>query len=395
MVDKNWLSTLKNRFRDKENKVARSNKYVVLLISPSKGGLFHWGTILEKNLKAIGIKILPITFYISNLHDTLKVFKVIVDMLRSEVRIIHINASMLAWSKDYIFNAFFPFILFILRFLSKILNKRKHWVITLHNIPDTAHYTIKNPLTDHILRFFGEIVTFIYAKTADSLVGLDKDIVNILYRKYKANTIFIPHGVIYEKNKQNIDFPKEAHYNEKNVLLVFGYISPFKEYETLFDAIKIVNKSMKVELIIAGGSHPAYPHMLRTVMRLAKEKGISTIFTGFVKEEEVAHLFNLARIAILPYKISPGTSGVAHIACAFNKPVIASDTPEFYHLNEKGMGILIYKKGDAKDLAEKVLMLLKDYELYDQLVQKMKNYALKNSIEVIARKYVEVYKRLI
>lgn len=50
------------------------------------------------------------------------------------------------------------------------------------------------------------------------------------------------------------------------------------------------------------------------------------LINRYIKDEEIAWLFNHAKLTVYPY-ISATQSGVLSVSCYFGKPIIASDVP--------------------------------------------------------------------
>jgi glycosyltransferase involved in cell wall biosynthesis len=71
---------------------------------------------------------------------------------------------------------------------------------------------------------------------------------------------------------------------------------------------------------------------------------------------------------------------------ACGKPVIVSDIPELRYTVDAGFG-LSFKAGDAKDLAEKMKLLLTDKRLREEMGKKAREYARGFSWDRIAEEY--------
>jgi glycosyltransferase involved in cell wall biosynthesis len=97
------------------------------------------------------------------------------------------------------------------------------------------------------------------------------------------------------------------------VVLFFGRLLRYKGLEYLLEAFRSLDPQ-QFELIVAGEGDLSEYHLegpnIRTLNR-------------FIPDEEMAELFNRAHAVVLPY-LSASQSGVAYMAFAFEKPVVAT-----------------------------------------------------------------------
>jgi len=195
----------------------------------------------------------------------------------------------------------------------------------------------------------------------------------------------IPHG----------DYSFFANYRkrvptEKSCILFFGHIRKYKGLEYLIKAVPLISKEIPdLKVIIAGdGDFSKYS-------KLIDDHSKFEIYNRFIPDEMVPELFQRAEILVLPY-IEATQSGPLHIACAFKKPVVATNVgaiPEVVKHEETG---LLVPPKDTKALAEAIIKLLKN----DKLRRKMGENAYRKTKEElswdnIAVKTIEVYKEAI
>jgi len=94
----------------------------------------------------------------------------------------------------------------------------------------------------------------------------------------------------------------------------------------------------------------------------------------------------------LPYKHFESQSGPGNIALAFHKPLIVSNTgglPDLLKNKE-----FVIEKNNVKQLAEKIIKILKNKKLAEQLSKDSKELCKEYSWEDIGEKTAELYKRL-
>lgn len=114
-------------------------------------------------------------------------------------------------------------------------------------------------------------------------------------------------------------------------------------------------------------------------------------FTGFRESREV--LPGLSLLAV-PSLDGEGSSATIKEAWAVGVPVLASDLPSNAELVEHGESGLLFARGDAADLAEKTLALLKDPKLCNALVTGGRNRLKKFTDQVMAERYMTLYQKI-
>lgn len=117
---------------------------------------------------------------------------------------------------------------------------------------------------------------------------------------------------------------------DEKFLLYVGGISPHKNLQTLVEAFyKIVSApdSAKIKLILVGDYQDdpffsAYPSLKKQIDEL--DLSDKVIFTGFIEDLELAHLYNAATLLVLP-SLEEGFGLPAVEAMACGTPVAASN----------------------------------------------------------------------
>jgi glycosyltransferase involved in cell wall biosynthesis len=346
----------------------------VLLIYPSNGGLFHYSRHLASSLEREGVQVARLEVYFTSV---LSFLRTLWSAMTSQPSVVHINAHMLSWSRSRFLNGLASLYPTILRLSGKRV------VVTLHNMPDfidfekiSSEYRI-----GRLARIAGSLAVWLYCRSNIVCVtvrGYDQ----FLRAKYGARTVFVEHGC-YE--------PNEFSNSKRGDILSFGYITPYKDYETLFRAFKrVALLDPSVHLVIAGTSHPSFPDMLTNVKNAAANIP-NLSFVGFVDEANLGSLFDSAAAVVLPYITSTGTSGAFHMACCHGRAVIASDTPEFRALVKEGAAALIFQRSNAQDLAEKMVQLLRSEDLRHEMETLNFKFASENSLQRSSERYAEIY----
>jgi glycosyltransferase involved in cell wall biosynthesis len=175
---------------------------------------------------------------------------------------------------------------------------------------------------------------------------------------------------------------------EDEVLWV-GRFVPEKGLDVLLRAMKIVLDHRKATLRLVGDG----PGMSR-IQDIAKGLGIrrDILFEGRVGKKEVARFMSEASIFALP-SVKEGLPKVLLQAMASELAVVASEIPGVVDVVFNGKNGLLFKQGDAQDLARCVLGLLSNPQEMRRLGREGRDAVVRNySWEKTLRGLDEVYK---
>jgi glycosyltransferase involved in cell wall biosynthesis len=160
----------------------------------------------------------------------------------------------------------------------------------------------------------------------------------------------------------------------------------------MIEAFKEVARQIpNARLVIAGTDHPKTPGYLQSIReKLASRSDV--IFTGYVAEDDIPQLFQSSSVAVLPYTSSAGSSGIAHLACTYGVPIVASDIPDFRRLaEEEGLAIDFFTPGKTNELARHMTDLLQNRERQIEMAMQNVSAALRMSMPEIIRQYLRTF----
>jgi glycosyltransferase involved in cell wall biosynthesis len=149
-------------------------------------------------------------------------------------------------------------------------------------------------------------------------------------------------------------------------LLFHGRLDPTKGLPVLLAAVAQLPKDAPPLLIAGAGQDPDYADELRA-RAAALKLGDRVNFLGYVPPDKVPELIIGARITIQPsawFENMPH-SVIESLACGV--PVITSEIGTISCQLQDGVDSLLFKTGDATDLAEKVSRLCADDALHARL----------------------------
>lgn len=176
---------------------------------------------------------------------------------------------------------------------------------------------------------------------------------------------------------------------KRPTLLFVGRLDREKRIEELIDAVGIVREHVDAQLVVVGRGKER-PHL----ERYAVERGVQdrVIFTGFVSDEELPHIYAAADIFCMPGTIEL-QSIVMLEAMAFAKPVIAVDALALPHLARDGVNGHTYTPGDLTSLAKHTVSLLTDEGLRRRMGEKSRTIVAAHGIERTLDEYEQLYAR--
>lgn len=173
-----------------------------------------------------------------------------------------------------------------------------------------------------------EALTRLALRTAHSLVALSDSVASELRHLLpNASVRVLPHppfSVLEQLPespsdiwRQRIGTPPDA-----KIVLFFGNVRPYKGLRDLVDAFPQVRASTNAVLLVAGTFLESIADYRARIEELGLGDSVR-LFDEYVPNEQVASLFELSDLVVLPYR-SASQSGVIPLAATFRKPVVAT-----------------------------------------------------------------------
>lgn len=240
--------------------------------------------------------------------------------------------------------------------------------VLLHNIMETVDLESAgfggNSLLARITRLAGNIATRTILQ-ADLIALTIPKYIDILTEKYGAENIFLaPHGAFYQIGQPPEDDPTEA----TETVLAFGKFGTYKRVETLLEAFEILQQQREnpMKLIIAGTDNPNVSGYLQRMQR-EYARIPNVVYTGYVQEDDVPHLFQSADVVAFPYTSTTGSSGVLHQAGSYGCAVVLPNLGDFAELiQDEGYVGEFFEPQDPQSMAVAIARLLDDSDLRKQ-----------------------------
>lgn len=188
----------------------------------------------------------------------------------------------------------------------------------------------------------------------------------------------LPH-VNYQLWAREISAPPLGEAGQPFVVLFFGRLLRYKGLDVLLAAFRQLDPA-RFQLVIAGegdlSDYPIEGPNIRTINR-------------FIADEEMPGLFNGAHAVALPY-LSASQSGVAYMAFAFEKPVVATRVGALADVVHDGENGFLVSPGSADELAA-ALQRAADPATWSRLVENVRRQNLSADDE-IRQRLLEIYR---
>ncbi len=219
----------------------------------------------------------------------------------------------------------------------------------------------------------------------------------------KSKIYIMPLGVDIKKFYPNIkgwkEIKKKFCKDNEFMILCVGRLVEKKGIHYLLPAFSdVLKKQPNCNLVIVGDGY-----MYDSLINQAKKLGINhkVTFTKEVNHSELPKYYCAADLFVLPSIIDTKgdreTQGVVYLeAMACKCPVVGTDTGGISDvISNKKTGVLVPEK-DPKQLAEEIIILLKN----DKLRKKYSEEGYKNTLKNfnwndIAKRYLEIYKEIL
>lgn len=238
-------------------------------------------------------------------------------------------------------------------------------ILTLHD-PEIHPY--------NLIEKIGGILRLIVMKLSSAIHIHSKFFVDSLKKRgVMENKIFIiPHGSFAPLFKK---YKKETIFKE-NKILFFGRLEKYKGIEYFINAGLKLKGSFK--FVIAGPGK-----LQRSLLNIIeKNQNVFEFHNKYLKEEEVAYLFQKAKICVLPY-IQATQSSIPLLAAFFGVSVVATKTGGFIEDVPRINGILVEPK-NTESLVKGIF----------EALNKKPIYPLDLEFENLVEKFIEMYEKV-
>jgi glycosyltransferase involved in cell wall biosynthesis len=258
--------------------------------------------------------------------------------------------------------------------------------ITLHHVIENVDFAAAGVRQERLFRWGTHITTRALLK-ANSVSVLLPGYRKLLVTKYSVKNVLLGRHGTFSSAPEPPDFTKRG--NPELRILAIGHWGTYKRLETLMEAFPAVLKEIpNARLIVAGANHHTKAGYWESI-REAQPDHLPIEFRGYVAEEDIPELFRTTSVLVLPYDSATGSSGPAHQACEYGVPIVGADIEDFRDMGaDEDMAIRFYKVGDAIDLADQLITVLRSPELQRSMGQQNFAAGLEMTIGRVVRNYL-------
>lgn len=297
--------------------------------------------------------------------------------------------------------------------------KNQKWILTIHDLipliypkyyPSGLKGFIKYQINKFLIKLYvDKIITISQTSKKDicRFLNVDPRIVDVVYISAKQ-AITKLNGESWKKEiikkfnlpSKFIIFDHGVNYNKNLITLIKASIkinmpvaAVGKEIENLgkFNLGNTANLKGPLDRIrnLFGIQHPQLQHLEELEKVLNESK---TLRLGYVSDEDLNKLFNLATLCVQPSYYEGFGMPVVE-AMKVGTPVVASKTQTLVEIGQDAC--LYFDPKSSNDLAEKIKLILNDKKVRDELIKLGYKQAQKYSWEKCAKETLSLYEKIV
>ncbi|MEO6166188.1 MAG: glycosyltransferase family 4 protein [Chitinophagales bacterium] len=240
-----------------------------------------------------------------------------------------------------------------------------------------------------------------FRRSIDQII-VHSDYAKLSLKKYfpdfpEKNIHIVPHGdsdflfntpITKEDARKKLGLPMD-----QQLVLFFGQIKKVKGLDVLLKAHAIVRDQMpNVKLLVVGKPWKVEQEEFDAIVKEKNLEKDCILNYSYVPNEIIPYYFAAADVVTLPYR-EIYSSGVMIRSLDYSAAIIASDLDTFKKIIVEGENGVMFRNEDEKDLAAKIMGLLRDEEKMKRLrINAKKTADEKFSWKLIGKKVNEIYK---
>ncbi len=189
----------------------------------------------------------------------------------------------------------------------------------------------------------------------------------------------------YAEMKQHLRIPN------KHIVLHVGRLDQDKKPAIMIKAFSLVAEQMDVHFIICGDGNKK-----NQLVQLAKKAGLTDriTFTGFIDHKVLPQLYQMATVFTTASTIE--TQGIVALeAMASGLPLVVARAGALPELLETGKNGFMFDPNNATDMADKLLLVLKDQKQAKKMGERSLEMVEKHEIELTFNQFEHIYRTLV
>lgn len=211
---------------------------------------------------------------------------------------------------------------------------------------------------------------------------------NLVSMWTQSKIYVVPAGIEYEEIKT---MQSGTLLNESSDIFIVVNLEKIKGVDILIKAIPIVINSIPDLSVCIAGIGPQENELKSLTKKLNLENHVK--FLGFISEEEKYQYYKACKLIVVPSRWDCQPAALFD-AAASGKPVVASDMSN-PGIVEDGVTGFVFESENVEDLADKIITLLKDEKLREEMGRATKEKVKQYDWSKVAERYAEIYKEVI
>lgn len=184
---------------------------------------------------------------------------------------------------------------------------------------------------------------------------------------------------------------KDKNPQERPYLLFVGNLKPHKNITRIIEAFQLIQERVDCDLVIVGTASGFKTKDNQLLDRISTF-GDRIKFTGYIDDEKLGQYFAHAEALVFP-SLYEGFGLPALEAMACGCPVIASNLASLPEVC--GDAALYCDPYSSQEIADRMLQILQDKQLRDDLIERGHRRSLEFTYEICAERTVKLIKRLL
>jgi len=258
-----------------------------------------------------------------------------------------------------------PSILGASGFIAKIATGCR-WVVDVWDIPIRVDESLGLGHYLH-LKLVRRIMKYLYRSADHSIVSIIPDMEFRYFGIPEEKMLILPNAIWQDSYSRQSTVRRDAHASDFTILCMRSTYSQHMGLDTLADAfISLKERIPGISMVIVGHIPP---HVKKQVMKL--EGSAQVRFIDHMKHEKLVEAIRDSSVCVIPFKNIPDLAQTYPIKIleyfSQGRPVVASNIAGISNMMKHGVNGLLFRAGDASDLAEKILTIYRDKELVSKI----------------------------
>jgi glycosyltransferase involved in cell wall biosynthesis len=204
----------------------------------------------------------------------------------------------------------------------------------------------------------------------DKVVSVDSNIFNYIPSRLKPKIEVVHNYVDCQLFKPSPPYEKQI-----KTIMVPRNLNPGRGVYLVPEIAKEMLKVRKDFLFKITGTGPLKDYLEKKIHEEALEDYVKLI--GHVSHENMPELYRESYIVLIPTIFSEGTSLSALEALASQRVLVTTDVGGLKEIGQN-MEAKVIVKPDSKDIAEKLLLLLDNHDLYERIAKQGRDYVCRS-----------------